>query len=69
MINGIISALIGQAKSNPAIAGNPMAKGLIEVLESGDSARGEQIANNLLESYGVTRDEALSQAKGFFNLR
>ena len=41
---------------------------MLEVVQSGDSARGEQIANNLLKTYGVSREDALAQAKRFFNL-
>ncbi len=53
---------------NPNVGNNANAKAMIEVLKSGDNARGEQMANNILQSMGVSREDALSQAKGFFNL-
>lgn len=53
---------------NPNIAGNPNAQAMIDVLKSGDNARGEQMANNLLQSMGMSREDAISQAKGFFGL-
>lgn len=63
-------ALINQMlQSNPAIANNPIAQSYINVIRSGDSERGQQIAQNILNSYGVTKEEALSQAAQFFHLR
>ena len=53
---------------NPNIANNPNAQEFIKVIQNGDSERGQQIANNLCQSYGMTRDEALKSAKSFFNL-
>lgn len=53
---------------NPNIANNPNAQEFIKVIQNGDSERGQQIADNLCKSYGMTRDEALKSAKSFFNL-
>lgn len=53
---------------NPAVANNPQAQEYLKVIQNGDTQRGQQIADNLCQSYGVSRDEALSQAKRFFGL-
>lgn len=53
---------------NPNIANNPNAQEFIKVIQNGDSERGQQIADNLCQSYGMTRDEALKNAKSFFRL-
>lgn len=53
---------------NPNIANNPNAQEFIKVIQNGDSERGHQIADNLCQSYGMTRDEALKSAKSFFHL-
>lgn len=53
---------------NPAIANNPQAQNYLGVIQNGDSARGQQIAENLCQTYGISRDEAIRQAKQFFNL-
>ena len=53
-------------EKNPNVSNNPMGKQMVEVIRSGDSAKGEQLANNLLNTYGVSRDDALAQAKKFF---
>lgn len=55
-------------EKNPNIANAPMAKEMIEVLKSGDNSRGEQMANNILQTYGITKDDAISQAKKFFGM-
>lgn len=55
-------------KANPAISDNPQVRNLIDILESGDNARGEEMANNILKTYGKTKEEALSQAKAAFHI-
>lgn len=55
-------------RNNPQVRNNPNASELISVIESGDATRGAQIAENLCETYGVTPQEALNQASGFFGL-
>lgn len=41
---------------------NPMKREMINALLTGDRAKGEQLANNILQSYGLSREEALQQA-------
>ena len=53
---------------NPAITNSPQAQNYLGVIQNGDSARGQQIAENLCQTYGISRDEAIRQAKQFFNL-
>ncbi len=63
-----VAAMINMIKANPAIADNPQAQSYLDVLESGDARKGEEVANNLLETYGMTKEEALAQAKRFFRI-
>lgn len=51
---------------NPTMASNPQARAYLDVLRGGDRAKGEELANNLLQTYGIDREEALAQAKRFF---
>lgn len=53
---------------NPQVANNPQAQAYLDVIRSGDAAKGEEIAKNLCATYGVTTDQAVNQAKRFFNL-
>lgn len=55
-------------KNNPQFANNPLAQNYLQILESGDSAKGQELANNLLETHGVEREEAVKQAKNFFHI-
>jgi len=52
-------------KSNPRIQNNPMAQSMIDVIESGNNIQGEQIAENLCKTYGVTKEQALQQAQNW----
>lgn len=54
-------------KNNPNIQNNPMAQSMLQVIESGNSAQGEQIADNLCRNYGVTREQAVQQAQSWLN--
>lgn len=63
-----MASMLSMIKANPAIADNPQMQAYIDVLESGDSKRGEELANNLLETYGVSKEDALKEAKAFFHI-
>lgn len=53
-------------KNSPNIKNNPMAQNAIEAIQNNDAAKGEEIANNLCETYGISREEAMAKAKEFF---
>lgn len=53
---------------NNGIVNNPRAKGMLEVIQSGDSQSGEKIADNLCHSYGVTREQAVQMAREYFKI-
>lgn len=59
---------LNMIEKNPNVGNNPMARQMIEVLKSNDAKKGEEIANNLLNTYGVSREDAISQAKKFFGI-
>lgn len=54
--------------NNPNIANNPQAQQLLEVIQSGDDQRGQQVADNICKTYGISREDAIMQAKRFFKL-
>lgn len=54
-------------QNNPNVLNNPMAKNFIGILQSGDAKRGEEMANNILSSYGITKEQAVNQARQFFH--
>ena len=59
---------INMISKNPQFANNPQAQNYLQIIRSGDSQQGEQIARNLCQTYGVTPDQAVQQARSFFNL-
>lgn len=61
--------LQGLIANNPAIANNPNAQNYLNVIQNNDQTKGEEIANNLCQTMGVTKEQAIAQAKAFFGLR
>jgi hypothetical protein len=53
----------------PQVANNPNAQSMVDVIRSGDSKRGEQIARNLCDTYGVKPEDAVRQAQQFFHIQ
>lgn len=59
--------LMAQIQQNPNIANNPQAQSYIQIIQSGDQKKGEEIAQNLLKSYGMTKEQGMAQVKRFFH--
>nr|DAZ47154.1 MAG TPA: Coenzyme PQQ synthesis protein D [Caudoviricetes sp.] len=55
-------------QNNPNVAKNPQAQEMLKVIQNGDSQRGQMIAENLCKTYGITKEDALAQAKRFFHI-
>ena len=55
-------------RNNPQLQTNPQAQQMLNVIMSGDSVRGQQIAQNLCKSMGITPEDALANAKRCFNM-
>lgn len=66
--NALMNFALGMLSRNPRVASNPQAQAMIQILQSGDAKRGEEIANNICQSYGITPQQAVTQASTFFNL-
>lgn len=57
---------MGMIAKNPQIANNPRNKEMFNVIQSGDTKKGQEIAQNLCNTYGVSQQEAIDQARKFF---
>lgn len=68
MNNPIQNLAIRLIANNPQFIGNPRAQEFLQIIQNGDDVKGQQIANNLLKTYGVSRDDAIRQARQFFNV-
>lgn len=64
-----IQALIQKlaTQRNPQM-GSKTAQEFLQVINSNDSQRGAQIAEQLCKTYGVTPEEAVRQARQFFHI-
>ena len=59
--------LMSQIQQNPNITNNPQAQSYIQIIQSGDQKKGEKLAQNLLKSYGMTKEQGMAQVKRFFH--
>lgn len=59
---------IDMLNRNPQVANNPRAQDLLQVIQNGDSAKGEQIVNNICNTMGVSKEQAIRDAKQFFHI-
>lgn len=48
---------------HPEVANTPMAQNFRQFLDNRDDAKGIEMANNILESNGMTKDSALNDIK------
>lgn len=53
-------------KMNPNLANNPQVQNYMNVIMSGDAQKGEEIAKNLCQSFGVKPEQAVQQAQQYF---
>lgn len=60
--NGILGYAMQMIKNNPNVAQNPNAQAMIQAIESGDEQAGTQLANNILQTYGLTKEQGLNIA-------
>lgn len=57
------------AKARPDIANSDFGKKALDVIRSGDAKQGAEFAENIHKSYGLSREEATSQASnGLMNI-
>lgn len=66
--NNLMNFAINLLNHSPNVANNPQAQAMIQVLKTGDASRGEEIARNLCQTYGISPQQAVNQASTFFNL-
>lgn len=48
--------------ANPKYKNSPMGQQLMNCIRNRDNAAGEQLANNILQTYGINKDDAIRQA-------
>lgn len=66
--NNMMQFALDMIQNNPALQNNPNAREMINVIRSGDAERGQQIARNICDTYGIKPEDAIAQAKSFFHM-
>ena len=66
--NKLMQFAMNLINRNPKVAKNPVAQQLIGVIQNGSEEQGQAIAENICNSYGVTKEQALEDAKKFFGI-
>lgn len=41
---------------------------MVSAIRNNDSKRGEELANNILNSYGISKEQGIARAKQYFGL-
>lgn len=54
---------IGLIQSRPNLANSPIGQNFMQALQNRDVAKGEELANNILESQGIDRNQAMNDIK------
>ena len=60
--NGILGYAMKMIQNNPNIANNPQAQPMIDAIQRGDEQAGVELANNILQTYGLSKEQGLSIA-------
>lgn len=67
-MNNVMQNLMMAAMNNPQVKGSPLAQEGLSAIFNNDNQKGEQLANNILASYGMTREQGVEKARQFFHL-
>lgn len=66
--NMLLNFALNQLQKNPNVANTPLGQQFMQVLQTGDQNAGIQIANNILQSAGVSREQGIQQARSMFHI-
>lgn len=67
-VQALAQMAMNRIASDPRMQNNPQAREFMSIMQSGDVSRGEEMARNLCNSYGISQQQALQQAKSFFRI-
>lgn len=55
-------------EKNPNVANNPRSAEMIKVLQSGNEQQGIELANNILSTYGISKEDGVKRGLQYFGL-
>lgn len=53
---------------NPRFSNNPQAQEYLRIIREGDREKGERVATNLCNTFGVSQEQAVADARKFFHI-
>lgn len=59
---GILGYGRSMIQNNPNLRNNPQFAEMIDAIERGDATKGQELAQQILQTNGVTKEQALSMA-------
>lgn len=59
---------LGLISRTPSVANNPNAQQMLNAIRENNVEQGSRIAENLCDSYGLTTEQAIKEAKRFFGI-
>lgn len=59
----VMNIILNNPNMQQRFINNPVTANYLNVLKSGDQAQGEALANQLLQTYGLSKEEAIQQAQ------
>lgn len=65
-VDQALNAFISRANGGQNIT--PTQQAYIDTIKSGNSSKGEEIAMNLCNSMGMSKEQAIAQARNFFHI-
>lgn len=64
--NQIVQFAKNLMSKNLNLSGSPMGQTFTNILNSGNASAGEELANNIISSMGISKEEAIKQAGSYF---
>lgn len=61
-MNPLQQMALNLIQNNKNIQASPIGQQFTQILQSGNAQAGEALANNILQSYGLSKEEAIKQA-------
>ena len=67
LVDMILNAIASNKDIQDKIDADPTTKEYYSVLKSGNASQGEALANRIIQQYGLTKEQAIEQAKNGLN--
>lgn len=66
--NQLMNFVAMKLRANPQVANTPIGQQFVQILQSGNDAAGQQLAMNICNSLGISKEQALQDARNGFHI-